>query len=500
MSEPPLSKKLLNHFYEMNILDPNQDPMTQFQEMQDLQRLYDSGKAPMESTTDPDLKKSRANAIPSSSTHSKQSSQDPVQTVFTDRARRLKTEQKEKEATEKAQRKAEARARKEATSRQQGAAMSKHAKYAAEEKERLKEEKMAKERVLKQIEVDKVERREREELRKEAVRAGSDSHGSRTSKPQVLSQSSRHRSSGTETIRSRRPDQSKAVRAGSDSHGSRTSKPRVPQQSSRHRSSGTETIRSRRPDQSKMLVHRAPSPPSSSRSRPANSANRDLDQDSTNGDYDEPSTSEAYVPHGGNNDSGGRSRRQISLPSNTALSRSGNHNLGRPTGDYDDPEQSRYCMACMGAHRGLKKALYTGNGQWRCEGPCGGRGAMERAAGRSGPRWDWTDPEMRARVNRRRRLDFLTGGEADSARSRSPSSVARGGSFSGSEGTRLGGPGGPLASPYGQLPSSPTTGLVHSPRSTRSKSPRAGTSGSSRPSPHRRTNARRYDRVHALRR
>ena len=457
MPKPQLSKKFLNQLYDMNILDPDQDPMEQFQQMQDIQRHYDSGKGPMESITDPDLKKPQATATPSSSTHSKHSTQNPVQTLFTDRARKLETDKKGREATEKAQRKAKALAKKEATSLQQGAAMSKQAKYAAEEGERLKEEKMAKERVQKQIEVDKVERREREELRKEAVRAGFDSHGSRTSKPLVLPQSSRGHSSGTKSIGSRRRDQSN------------------------------------------IFVDRAPSPPSSSRSRPAYSANNDLDQDATNGDYaagelaDEPSTSEDYVPHGRNRDSAGRSRPQISLPTRTSLSRSGNRKPGRPTSDDDDDDESRYCMTCVKARFGLKKAIYVGNGQWRCSGPCGGSGAMVDATETSVPGWDWAEQETRDRMKRRFHSSLLMRGEVDAAHDRSPSSVTRGDSVS-SMGTRLGGPRGPPASSYSQFRSSPTTRPAHSSRPTLSNPPRAGASSSSRPSPHRRTNTiERFD-------
>ena len=52
--------------------------------------------------------------------------------------------------------------------------MSKQTRYAEEEKERLKDEKMARERVLELIEVDKVQRREKEERRKEAARVEAD--------------------------------------------------------------------------------------------------------------------------------------------------------------------------------------------------------------------------------------------------------------------------------------------------------------------------------------
>ncbi len=307
--------------------------MKQFQEMQDLQLLYDNGNAPMEHTQDPDEKNSQTKTAPSSSTTSKQSTQDCVQNLFADRARRLERytkdpdeknsqtntapsssadikqsaqdsvqnlfadrarrletlkKEKEKEATENAQRKAEALAKKEATSRQQGAAMSKQAKYAAEEK-------MAKERVLKQIEVDKVERKEREERRKEAVRAETDGHDSRPAKPQVLPQSSRGRSSGTDTM----------------GPGGR--------------------------NRLNTFANRAPSPPYSSRSRSAYVGNND--QGSTNGDYGDGEISEVdyinddYTTSGGNHNSGGRSRPESNFPTKNRRSRPGS----RTHSEIDDP-------------------------------------------------------------------------------------------------------------------------------------------------------------------
>ena len=131
------------------------------------------------------IEKQSTTTRPPTSTSGKHTSRDPVQDLFTDRARKLETEKKEKEAAEKAERKAKALAKKEATSLQQAAAISQQEKYAKEEKEKMAEEKMAKERVLKKIEADKVERKEREERRKEAARVEADeaSRGSLFNRP-----------------------------------------------------------------------------------------------------------------------------------------------------------------------------------------------------------------------------------------------------------------------------------------------------------------------------
>lgn len=137
--------------------------------------------------TEQKAKKQSTATRPPSSTSDKQSSRDPVQDLFADRARKLETEKKEKEAAEKAERKAEALAKKEATSLPQTAAISKQGKYAREEKERLAEEKMEKERVLKKIEADKVERKEREERRKETAKIEADeaSRGPTSNRPKT---------------------------------------------------------------------------------------------------------------------------------------------------------------------------------------------------------------------------------------------------------------------------------------------------------------------------
>lgn len=204
MSPNDVHTKVIQELFDSKVLGTSQNPAKEIQKLKDLVNLqyeYDTGNAPsasqQQTTKQPPKSKSNAPSVskqstatrrptststapsaskqsmatrPPTSMSGKQSSRDPVQDLFTDRARKLETDKKDKEAAEKAERKAKALAKKEATSVQQAAAISKQAKYAKEEKERMAEEKMAKERVLKKIEVDKVERKEREEQRKEAAR------------------------------------------------------------------------------------------------------------------------------------------------------------------------------------------------------------------------------------------------------------------------------------------------------------------------------------------
>lgn len=204
MSSNEKQTKVIQELFDSKVLGTSQNPAKEIQKLKDLVNLqyeYDTGNASSASQqpTTKETPKSKSNAPslskqstatrrptststassaskqstttrPPTSTNGKQSSRDPVQDLFTDRARKLETEKKEKEAAEKAERKAKAVAKKEATSVQQAAAISQQAKYAKEEKERMAEAKMAKERVLKKIEADKVERKEREEQRKQAAR------------------------------------------------------------------------------------------------------------------------------------------------------------------------------------------------------------------------------------------------------------------------------------------------------------------------------------------
>ena len=107
---------------------------------------------------------------PSSASPGGQPSQT-VQNLLADRRRRLEIDKKEKDATEKAERKAKAEARKEAMVVAPDSAKAKQATYAAQQRRRQQEAKLERERILKQIEHDKAERKEKEERRKAIAKA-----------------------------------------------------------------------------------------------------------------------------------------------------------------------------------------------------------------------------------------------------------------------------------------------------------------------------------------
>ena len=108
-------------------------------------------------------------AIPQAST-SNQPSQ-AVQNLLADRRRRLEIDQKEKEAAESADRKAKADARQAAIMTDPNSAKAKQATYAAQQRKRQQDAILERERILRQIEHDKVERKEKEEQRKALARA-----------------------------------------------------------------------------------------------------------------------------------------------------------------------------------------------------------------------------------------------------------------------------------------------------------------------------------------
>lgn len=114
-----------------------------------------------------------ANAIqsmaPSASTGGQTS--QIVQNLLADRRRRLEIDKKEKDNAEKAERKAKAEARKEAMVVAPDSAKAKQATYAAQQRKRQQEAKLERERILRQIEHDKAERKEKEERRKATAKA-----------------------------------------------------------------------------------------------------------------------------------------------------------------------------------------------------------------------------------------------------------------------------------------------------------------------------------------
>ena len=94
-----------------------------------------------------------------------------VQDLLADRRQRLEIDKREKDAAEKAQRKAKAEAREEAMVVAPNSAKAKQATYAAQQKKRQQEAKLERERILRQIEHDKAERKEKEERRKAIAKA-----------------------------------------------------------------------------------------------------------------------------------------------------------------------------------------------------------------------------------------------------------------------------------------------------------------------------------------
>ena len=94
-----------------------------------------------------------------------------IQNLLAERRRRLETDKKEKEAAEKAERKAKAEARKESVLLDPNSAKAKQAIHAQQQRRKQQEAKSERERVLRQIESDKAERKQREEQRKTLAKA-----------------------------------------------------------------------------------------------------------------------------------------------------------------------------------------------------------------------------------------------------------------------------------------------------------------------------------------
>lgn len=106
----------------------------------------------------------------SSASHGAQPSQT-VQNLLADRRRKLEMDKKEKDAVEKAERRAKAEARKEAIVVAPDSAKAKQASYAAQQRKQQQEAKLERERILRQIEHNKSERKTKEERRKAIAKA-----------------------------------------------------------------------------------------------------------------------------------------------------------------------------------------------------------------------------------------------------------------------------------------------------------------------------------------
>ncbi|KAL6713562.1 hypothetical protein ACLMJK_009027 [Lecanora helva] len=106
---------------------------------------------------------------PQSSSNNRSS--QTIQNLLADRRRKLEVDKREREAAEKAERKAKSDARQAAAKADPQSAQAKQATYAQEQRKRQQEAKVERERILRQIEHDKAERKAREEQRKALAKA-----------------------------------------------------------------------------------------------------------------------------------------------------------------------------------------------------------------------------------------------------------------------------------------------------------------------------------------
>ena len=97
-----------------------------------------------------------------------------VERLLRERRIRLEKQKEAREANEKAERKAKAEARNAATAVQQASAKGEQASWASQQRKRKTEAKLERERILRHIDHDKQERRERNERRKALSQAGAE--------------------------------------------------------------------------------------------------------------------------------------------------------------------------------------------------------------------------------------------------------------------------------------------------------------------------------------
>ena len=126
---------------------------------------------PSQTETSPSSQNSAAQEdAAASSTASGSSHQSVVQRLLEERRRKLEVDKKNREAAEKAGRKVKAEARKESIEAAPDSAKARQATYAQEQRKRNAEAKLERERILRQIEQDKADRKEKEERRKTLAR------------------------------------------------------------------------------------------------------------------------------------------------------------------------------------------------------------------------------------------------------------------------------------------------------------------------------------------
>ena len=108
-----------------------------------------------------------------------------IESLLQERRRRLEADKKAKDDAEKAERRAKADARKESMSVAPDSAKAKQAKHAQEQRKRQADIKVERERVLRQIEQDKADRREKEERRRALAKAEAEGNVEEASEPAV---------------------------------------------------------------------------------------------------------------------------------------------------------------------------------------------------------------------------------------------------------------------------------------------------------------------------
>jgi len=160
---------------------PSQEPRTQ-----PSTSLTSSSNTPTSDQPTMPLRTSTpANPTPASASSANESTASPsafssdqssqrIQNLLSDRRRKLEIDKKEKEAAEKAERKARADARRESMISDPDPAKAKQATYAQQQRKRQHDTKLERERILKQIEHDKTERKEKEIQRKALAKAQSE--------------------------------------------------------------------------------------------------------------------------------------------------------------------------------------------------------------------------------------------------------------------------------------------------------------------------------------
>lgn len=122
----------------------------------DQRTTTDSSSSPATSST--------VNVAPAES-----SSSSAVERLLQERRQRLEADKKEKDDAERADRKAKAQARKEESAATADPAKAKQASYAQERRKQLHQAKLDRERVLRQIAQDRIDRKEREDRRKASL-------------------------------------------------------------------------------------------------------------------------------------------------------------------------------------------------------------------------------------------------------------------------------------------------------------------------------------------